>query len=201
MPLSAIYGAVCARAPLRLFVASGPFDAPAMPGHRRRKLDRRGHGQNPAGVLAGRTVGGTRFQAGSGDARLRRLVPRARGWFKPPTIRMWSAMKPSCWRAAAVFPSAIGRNRPAAAQLLINAGCDVIVSDDGLQHYALQRDCEIVVIDGDRRFGNGRLLPAGPLREAPARLQACGRHRAERRRCTERRRACACDCWLPARSR
>jgi tetraacyldisaccharide 4'-kinase len=68
-------------------------------------------------------------------------------------------------------PVAIGRKRPAAAQLLINAGCDVIVSDDGLQHYALQRDCEIVVIDGDRRFGNGRLLPAGPLRETPARLQ------------------------------
>ncbi len=68
-------------------------------------------------------------------------------------------------------PVATGRNRPAAAQLLIDAGCDVIVSDDGLQHYALQRDCEIVVIDGDRRFGNGRLLPAGPLRETPARLE------------------------------
>jgi tetraacyldisaccharide 4'-kinase len=68
-------------------------------------------------------------------------------------------------------PVASGRNRPAAAQLLVNAGCDVIVSDDGLQHYALQRDCEIVVIDGDRRFGNGRLLPAGPLRETPARLR------------------------------
>jgi tetraacyldisaccharide 4'-kinase len=67
-------------------------------------------------------------------------------------------------------PIAIGRDRPAAAQLLINAGCDVILSDDGLQHYALARDCEIVVVDGDRRFGNGRLLPAGPLREAPKRL-------------------------------
>jgi tetraacyldisaccharide 4'-kinase len=41
-----------------------------------------------------------------------------------------------------------------------------------LQHYALARDCEIVVIDGDRRFGNGWLLPAGPLRESPARLTA-----------------------------
>ena len=68
-------------------------------------------------------------------------------------------------------PIAIGRDRPAAAQLLINAGCDVIVSDDGLQHYALMRDCEIVVVDGERLFGNGRLLPAGPLREAPARLK------------------------------
>jgi tetraacyldisaccharide 4'-kinase len=68
-------------------------------------------------------------------------------------------------------PVAIGRDRPAAAQLLINAGCNVVVSDDGLQHYALARDCEIIVVDGDRRFGNGRLLPAGPLREPSARLQ------------------------------
>jgi tetraacyldisaccharide 4'-kinase len=69
-------------------------------------------------------------------------------------------------------PVAIGRDRPAASQLLVNAGCNVVVSDDGLQHYALGRDCEIVVIDGDRRFGNGWLLPAGPLRETPARLAA-----------------------------
>jgi tetraacyldisaccharide 4'-kinase len=67
---------------------------------------------------------------------------------------------------------AIGRKRPAAAQLLIEAGCNVIVSDDGLQHYALARDFELVVIDGDRRFGNGWLLPAGPLREDRARLAA-----------------------------
>jgi len=69
-------------------------------------------------------------------------------------------------------PVAIGHDRPAASQLLVNAGCDVIVSDDGLQHYALARDCEIVVIDGDRLFGNGRLLPAGPLRENRSRLTA-----------------------------
>jgi tetraacyldisaccharide 4'-kinase len=69
-------------------------------------------------------------------------------------------------------PIAIGRNRPAAAQLLIGAGCNVIVSDDGLQHYALARDCEVIIVDGDRRFGNGWLLPAGPLREGLARLKA-----------------------------
>jgi tetraacyldisaccharide 4'-kinase len=68
-------------------------------------------------------------------------------------------------------PVAVGRDRPAAAQLLVEAGCDVIVSDDGLQHYALARDCEVVVIDGDRRFGNGWLLPAGPLRETRSRLR------------------------------
>ncbi len=69
-------------------------------------------------------------------------------------------------------PVAAGRDRPAAAKLLLRAGCDVIVSDDGLQHYALRRDCEVVVIDGERGFGNGWLLPAGPLRELPGRLKA-----------------------------
>jgi tetraacyldisaccharide 4'-kinase len=70
------------------------------------------------------------------------------------------------------LPVAVGRDRPAAARLLLEAGCDVVVSDDGMQHYALGRDCEIIVIDGDRRFGNGWVLPAGPLREPKSRLKS-----------------------------
>jgi len=66
---------------------------------------------------------------------------------------------------------AIGRDRPAAAKLLLDAGCDVLIADDGLQHYRLARDLEICVIDGARRFGNGHLLPVGPLREPLARLE------------------------------
>lgn len=62
-------------------------------------------------------------------------------------------------------PVAIGKDRVAAGRLLQQAGCDVLLSDDGLQHWALARDLEVLVIDGERRFGNGRLLPAGPLRE------------------------------------
>ncbi len=62
-------------------------------------------------------------------------------------------------------PVAIGKRRVDAALLLQQAGCDVLISDDGLQHWPLARDIEILVIDGERRFGNGRLLPAGPLRE------------------------------------
>jgi tetraacyldisaccharide 4'-kinase len=67
-------------------------------------------------------------------------------------------------------PVVIGRDRVRAARSLIETGVDVIVSDDGLQHYRLQRDVEICVIDGARRFGNGHLLPAGPLREPTKRL-------------------------------
>jgi tetraacyldisaccharide 4'-kinase len=56
--------------------------------------------------------------------------------------------------------------------LLEQADCNVILSDDGLQHYALYRDIEIAVIDGERRFGNSYCLPAGPLREPINRLQS-----------------------------
>jgi len=67
-------------------------------------------------------------------------------------------------------PVVVGSNRVANAQKLIELGCDVIISDDGLQHYRLQRELEIIVVDGKRLFGNGLLLPAGPLREGTSRL-------------------------------
>lgn len=67
-------------------------------------------------------------------------------------------------------PTVVARDRVAGARLLAGAGADLILCDDGLQHLRLARDCEIVVIDGARGFGNGRLLPAGPLREPPGRL-------------------------------
>ena len=69
-------------------------------------------------------------------------------------------------------PVWIGSDRVAAARglLMKNPGVDVIVSDDGLQHYALDRDFEIVVVDCARGLGNGALLPAGPLREPASRM-------------------------------
>lgn len=76
-----------------------------------------------------------------------------------------------CLIHASGVPVAVGRDRPAAARLLLDAGCRVLLADDGLQHYRLARDVEICVIDGARRFGNGRLLPAGPLREPLSRLR------------------------------
>jgi len=67
----------------------------------------------------------------------------------------------------------VDRGRVAAARALAAAGCNVIICDDGLQHYRLRRDIEIEVIDGARRYGNGRMMPAGPLREPVARSIEC----------------------------
>lgn len=68
-------------------------------------------------------------------------------------------------------PVMVDANRVRAARALIEAGeVDVLVADDGLQHYRLARDLEICVVDGRRGFGNGAQIPAGPLRELPTRL-------------------------------
>lgn len=67
-------------------------------------------------------------------------------------------------------PVVIDPVRKQALSRILTLGVDVVLSDDGLQHYALQRDIEICVLDGDRGLGNGMLLPVGPLREPAKRL-------------------------------
>jgi tetraacyldisaccharide 4'-kinase len=68
-------------------------------------------------------------------------------------------------------PVAVASDKYEAANQLVNmANCDVLICDDGLQHYALGRNLEIAIIDGDREFGNNCMLPAGPLREPVNRL-------------------------------
>ena len=68
-------------------------------------------------------------------------------------------------------PVVVDPDRVRAAAMLVEDGVDVIVADDGLQHYRLERDYEICVIDGSRGLGNRRLLPSGPLRERARRLE------------------------------
>ena len=72
-------------------------------------------------------------------------------------------------------PVVVHPDRVAAARMLLEQDVDVVVADDGLQHYALMRDMEFAVVDGHRQFGNGRMLPAGPLREPLTRLSSVQR--------------------------
>jgi tetraacyldisaccharide 4'-kinase len=75
------------------------------------------------------------------------------------------AMRASC-------PVVVDANRVRAAAMLVDDGVDLIIADDGLQHYALHRDYEICVFDGSRGIGNGLLLPAGPMRETLPRIES-----------------------------
>ncbi len=69
-------------------------------------------------------------------------------------------------------PTIVDPNRSRGVKTLLGkTNCNIVLSDDGLQHLALGRDIEIAVIDGQRRFGNGFCLPAGPLREPISRLK------------------------------
>lgn len=78
--------------------------------------------------------------------------------------------EPVMLRALTGVPVAVAPQRAEAVRLLEAQGCSIIVTDDGLQHYALERDIELVVVDGERGLGNGHCLPVGPLREPTARL-------------------------------
>lgn len=69
------------------------------------------------------------------------------------------------------IPVVVDPKRPRGARLLVELGCDLILSDDGLQHLALARDVELAIVDGNRGLGNGHCLPVGPLREPAERLQ------------------------------
>src|ERR1700722_1778143 len=91
-------------------------------------------------------------------ARAPQLVTAGATWQEVGDEPLWLAQSTGCL-------TAVGADRVAAGRLLSDEGVNVVVSDDGLQHLRLLPDCRIVVVDGERLFGNGRLLPAGPLRE------------------------------------
>ena len=94
-------------------------------------------------------------------------------WVEGATDPALGGDEPVLIAARTGAPVRVDADRLAAARALRARGCDIVVCDDGLQHYRLARDLEIEVIDGRRRYGNGRLLPAGPLREPAERGAQC----------------------------
>lgn len=90
---------------------------------------------------------------------------RAPTWARPDSDPADCGDEPLLIARQTGLPVAVDRDRVAAAQRLVAAGCTLVIADDGLQHLRLGRDLEIEVRDGERRLGNGRLIPAGPLRE------------------------------------
>lgn len=86
---------------------------------------------------------------------------------RPDSTAQQAGDEPLLIRRRTGVPVRVDRDRLAAAKQLIDEGCDIVVSDDGLQHRNLPRTLEIEVFDAVRGYGNGCLLPAGPLREPP----------------------------------
>ncbi|MGB5131525.1 MAG: tetraacyldisaccharide 4'-kinase, partial [Steroidobacteraceae bacterium] len=140
--------------------------------------------RRPVVVVGNLTVGGTGktplviWLAGELAARGLRVGIASRGYGAAGgTARLVTALddaasagdEPLLLQRRLRQPVAIGKRRADAVRLL-EPDCDLILCDDGLQHYALDRDLEIAVIDGPRGLGNGLRLPAGPLRESRSRL-------------------------------
>jgi tetraacyldisaccharide 4'-kinase len=103
---------------------------------------------------------GYRSRAGRGPARVR--VDGTAREFGDEALELVASTGLPMW---------VGRDRAAALSAAVAAGAEVVISDDGLQHAALPRSFEICVVDARRGFGNGRLLPAGPLRQPLGRLE------------------------------
>lgn len=167
-PLAALYGAVVRLR--RLLYRAGWLRSIRLPvpvivvGN----LTVGGTGKTPLTIALAESLRGRGYRPG--------VVSRGYGGTQRKPLLLDEATDPArvgdepCLIRATGAAVAVGRDRPAAAKLLLDAGCNILIADDGLQHYALARDVEICVIDGVRRFGNRRLLPAGPLREPMRRL-------------------------------
>jgi len=144
----------------------------------------------PVIVVGNITVGGT----GKTPLTIHIVKLLQKGGYKPAIITRGYGGKATTWpqavsadsEASLVGDEAVlmaqrtnvpvyaGANRLESVEKLLKVhDCDVIVSDDGMQHYKLPRDIQIVVIDGKRQLGNGHCLPAGPLREKKERLDSC----------------------------
>ncbi len=129
-----------------------------------------GTGKTPVVVWLARQLIEKGYSVGIASRGYRSSTERGVSWVEEDSDPAEVGDEPVLVRRRSGTRVAVGADRVAVGKMLAQAGVEIVICDDGLQHYQLYRDVEICVIDGERRFGNGRLLPAGPLRESRDRL-------------------------------
>ncbi len=132
-----------------------------------------GSGKTPLAIALVERLRASGWTPGVATRGYGRLDPNRALWVEHDTAPAQGGDEPVLIARRTGVKVRADRDRAAGARKLVAAGCDVVVCDDGLQHYRLARDLEVEVIDGRRRYGNGLLLPAGPLREPIARGAIC----------------------------
>jgi len=132
-----------------------------------------GSGKTPLVIALVERLSAAGFTPGVASRGYGRDLPRSARWVDADTAPKLGGDEPVLIARRTGVKVRVDADRAAAAKALIAAGCDLIICDDGLQHYRLHRDLEIEVIDGQRGYGNGHLLPAGPLREPATRGERC----------------------------
>lgn len=132
-----------------------------------------GSGKTPLTIALVERLRAEGFQPGVASRGYGRAQAGTARWVDAATDPALGGDEPVLIARRTGAPVRVDADRVAAAAALVEAGCDIVVCDDGLQHYRLARDLEIEVIDGRRRYGNRRPLPAGPMREPPERGERC----------------------------
>lgn len=168
-PLSALYGAVVAARRSRLTAAAQPLPVPVVVVG---NISLGGTGKTPFVIWLVERLREWGYTPGVISRGYGGRAPRYPMLVSHDSDAAHCGDEPLLMAQRLCVPLAVDPDRVAAAHALLaqHPGINVLVADDGLQHYALARDLEICVIDGARGLGNGALLPAGPLRELPQRL-------------------------------
>lgn len=167
-PLATLFGSVSARRRRRLQQAAKPLERPVIVVG---NLSVGGTGKTPFTIWLVERLRAWGFRPGVISRGYGGRAPQYPFLVRPGSKPAEAGDEPLLIAQRTGVPVMVDPDRLAAARALIaEHDVDVIVSDDGLQHYRLARDLEICVVDGSRGFGNGALLPAGPLREPISRL-------------------------------
>lgn len=168
-PLAALFGAVAANRRARLQAQAPRLDVPVIVVG---NISLGGTGKTPFTIWLVQRLQEWGFRPGVISRGYGARAPHYPYRVRPDSRPTEAGDEPLLIALRTGVPVMIDPDRVAAARALIASGeIDMVVADDGLQHYRLARDLEICVVDGQRGFGNGALLPAGPLREPQTRLQ------------------------------